>query len=347
MLNIGDIDGLARAIAAAWTRGVAAILETATLVAQARDSLPDDGWSELIARLPFGPRHAQMLTRIGSDPRLTRHVSALPSDIHTLNRLASLSDERFGVLLAAETINPAMDRGDLDTVAKADARADKERDLGVRTKAANAELLERGAWRKYNVLYADPPWKFETFSAKGTRKAPNYPTMTAAEIGELAFGGLAAPDCALFLWSTVPMLRSALEVLEGWGFVYKSSWSWTKEKITHGYWNRNRHEILLLGTRGAIPAPAQGTQADSVFEKCTFASGVAGGKPTRGNHSEKPLETRAMIEAYFPSCPKIELFARGPSVEGWDLWGNEAPDPPAGNKPDAKGDPVVDAEGPE
>ena len=71
----------------------------------------------------------------------------------------------------------------------------------------------------------------------------------------LAFGGLAAADCALFLWATVPVLRQAMEVLEGWGFVYKSSWSWTKDKITHGYWNRNKHEILLLGTRGSIPAP--------------------------------------------------------------------------------------------
>ncbi len=84
-----DIDALARAIGAAWRRGVEAILETGRLMAQARESLGDDDWAELIVRLPFGPRHARRLVKIGSDPRLTTHVSALPSDIETLNRLAS------------------------------------------------------------------------------------------------------------------------------------------------------------------------------------------------------------------------------------------------------------------
>lgn len=342
-----DLEKLAARIARTWLRGIKAILEVATLLANARRDLSDDDWAALVVLLPFGPHHARRFVRIGNCEWLRTHVYAIPADIETLERLAALTRERRDQLLEDDAIHPAMSRGDLDTLSKADARAAKERDFGARTKAANAELVERGAWRKYNVIYADPPWTFETYSDKGKRKAPDYPTMTAEEIGALAFGGLAAADCALFLWATVPVLRQAMEVLEGWGFVYKSSWCWTKDKITHGYWNRNKHEILLLGTRGSIPAPAQGTQLESVFEKCTFASGVAGGKPTRGNHSEKPLEVRDMIEAYFPSCPKIELFARGPSVEGWDLWGNEAPDPPAGNKPDAKGDPVVDAEGPE
>ena len=324
-----DIDGLARAIGAAWRRGVEAILETGRLMAQAREALGDDDWAALLVNLPFGPRYAQMLVRIGADTRLPKHVSLLPTDTLIIYNITQLSDQRFDELRAADAIHPAMARGDLDTLSKAAARADKERDLGARTAAANEELAERGSWRKYNVIYADPAWRFETYSAKGKRKAADnhYPTMPVDEIAALEVGGLAAADCALFLWATVPMLRQALVILEGWGFVYKSEWAWIKDKIAHGYWNRNRHEILLLGTRGAIPAPALGTQVDSVFENCTFASGTAGSKPNRGVHSEKPLEARAMIEAYYPTCPKIELFARPPSAEGWDMWGNEAPAP--------------------
>ena len=101
-------------------------------------------------------------------------MDALPSDIETLDRLTGLSAERRDELFAADAIHPAMARGDLDTAAKRDARDAKERDLGARTAAANAELEERGLLRRYNVFYADPPWKFETYSAKGLRKAPDY-----------------------------------------------------------------------------------------------------------------------------------------------------------------------------
>ena len=92
---------------------------------------------------------------------------------------------------------------------------------------------------------------------------------------------------------------------------------WLKRKAATGFWTRNRHELLLIGTRGAIPAPAPGYQVDSVLE--TAEDEIL-------KHSEKPASARAMIEAYFPTVPKIELFARA-AVDGWDLWGNEAPAP--------------------
>ncbi|HEU02927.1 MAG TPA: hypothetical protein ENH89_21945 [Aurantimonas coralicida] len=315
-----DIDALARRIGAAWRRGVEAILETGGLMAQAREDLGDDDWAAFIVRLPFGPRYARMLVRIGADSRLGKHVSLLPTDTLIIYNITQLSDQRFDELKAADAIHPGMARGDLDTLSKADARADKERDLGARTAAGNAELAERGSWRKYNVIYADPAWRFETYSAKGKRKSADnhYPTMSTDEIGALEVGGLAAADCALFLWATVPLLVEAGMTLAAWGFRYKSHFVWVKDKAGTGYWNRNRHELLLVGTRGAIPAPAPGTQVDSVLE-------TAPGEVLA--HSQKPQSACAMIEAYYPSCPKIELFARPPAADGWDLWGNEAPAP--------------------
>jgi N6-adenosine-specific RNA methylase IME4 len=154
--------------------------------------------------------------------------------------------------------------------------------------------------------------------------------MPTAEIAALPVAGLAAGDCALFLWGTAPMEREAHRVLEAWGFAYKSQFVWVKRELGPGYWNRNRHEILLLGTRGRIPAPAPGRQWGSVIEGGTFASGIARGKPESRRHSEKPIEVRTMIEEYFPTVPRLELFARANAREeapwdGWDTWGNESP----------------------
>jgi N6-adenosine-specific RNA methylase IME4 len=121
----------------------------------------------------------------------------------------------------------------------------------------------------------------------------------------------AARDCVLFMWATVPMLPQALNVMGAWQFVYVTNFVWIKDKPGTAYWNRNRHELLLVGTRGEIPAPAPGEQFDSVMEA------------PRGKHSVKPQIVREMIEKMFPNLPRLELFARGKPAEGWDAWGNE------------------------
>src|SRR5262249_3184836 len=110
-------------------------------------------------------------------------------------------------------------------------------------------------------------------------------------------------------------LPQALETMAAWGFVYKSQFVWVKDKLGLGYWARNRHELLLIGTRGHIPAPAPGTQFSSVI--------VA----PRGAHSEKPAIVPERIAAMFPNVPKLEMFARGECVVGFDVWGNEAVPP--------------------
>ena len=110
------------------------------------------------------------------------------------------------------------------------------------------------------------------------------------------------------------MLPQALEVMKAWGFEYKRSFTWAKNKMGTGYWARNQTEYLLVGTRGKIPAPAMGTQWSSLIPAPV------------GRHSEKPVVFYEMIEKYFPTLPKIELHARGVvSRPGWDVWGLEAP----------------------
>jgi hypothetical protein len=92
---------------------------------------------------------------------------------------------------------------------------------------------------------------------------------------------------------------------------YKSNHAWGKDKAGTGYWNREKHELLLIGTRGDIPCPAPGQQWDSLI------------MAPRGKHSEKPEVFLQMIEEYFPNLPKIELNRRGSPRPGWGAWGNE------------------------
>ena len=168
---------------------------------------------------------------------------------------------------------------------------------------------------KFGVIVADPEWRFEPWSREtgSDRSADNhYPTSQLQDIKTRDVASIAADDCALFLWATQPMLRQALDVMETWGFEYKSNAIWVKDRIGTGYWFRNQHEQLLLGTRGDIPCPWPGDQWWSVWEEA------------RRGHSAKPDYFLELIEAYFPNLPKIELNRRGPARRGWSAWGLEA-----------------------
>jgi len=202
--------------------------------------------------------------------------------------------------------------------------------------------------KRYGVIYADPEWKFEPYSRETgmDRAADNhYPTSDLADIKARDVAAIAADDCVLFLWATAPMLPQALDVMAAWGFAYKSHTIWRKAEVDGlaggdrgkidrgrysgalmlgtGYWFRNGHELLLVGTRGKVVAPAMGEQFPSVIDHPAL------------RHSEKPGRFAELIEAYFPNLPKIELNARA-ARRGWDAWGLEAPDTetaPSSDKP--------------
>jgi N6-adenosine-specific RNA methylase IME4 len=187
-------------------------------------------------------------------------------------------------------------------------RAEREAALAKATEDASKELGSQ----LYGVIYADPPWRFKPYSEEtgSDRAADNhYPTMTINDIAEIE--PPAATNCVLFLWVTVPMLELGMKLMHRWGFEYKSTCAWHKTKIGTGYWFRNELELLLVGTRGSIPAPAMGEQPPQVLTL------------PQGPHSEKPDEFADMIERMFPNLPKLEMFARR-RRKGWDAWGNQA-----------------------
>jgi N6-adenosine-specific RNA methylase IME4 len=195
----------------------------------------------------------------------------------------------------------------LRSAVKQSRRSHREAGLAAATEKASKAL----GTKLYSVISADPPWRFEPRSRDTgmDRSADNhFPTMTVERICEMKVP--AADDAVLFLWATVPMLPEALDVMKAWGFTYRSHCVWKKDRVGMGFWFRNIHELLLVGTRGAIPAPAPGTQYLSVIEAAVR------------KHSEKPDVFAEMIKELFPSSPALEMFARNPR-RGWEVWGNE------------------------
>jgi N6-adenosine-specific RNA methylase IME4 len=166
---------------------------------------------------------------------------------------------------------------------------------------------------KYAIVYADPPWHFEAYNeASGMERSAgmHYPCMSTADIRAMPVADLATDDAVLFMWATSSHLADAVDIIRAWGFTLKTNAVWIKPSIGLGYLLRNRHELMLIATRGDIPAPLPANRPDSVIEA------------PRGDHSRKPDEAYALVERMYPTLPKIELFARQ-ARPGWDAWGNE------------------------
>lgn len=197
-------------------------------------------------------------------------------------------------------------------------RAEKQIEKKERREAREQELGKSQhnlPDKKFGVILADPEWPFDVWSEETgqDRAAKNhYPTSTIEVISSRPVATIAADDCVLGLWATVPKLPAALDVMREWGFTYVTHIAWIKDRIGTGYWFRNNHEILLIGKRGAPPKPADGTQ---------WCSSIAA---PRGAHSEKPDFQYEFFETFFPTWPKIELNARR-ARPGWKPWGFEAP----------------------
>lgn len=185
--------------------------------------------------------------------------------------------------------------------------------------------------KKYQIIYADPPWQYsskELYGDKvngykgGQRKRfakldRIYSTMTTTQIKELSIKDLSEKDCACFLWVTDSHLKEGIEVLESWGFKYKTiAFVWLKRyntwRLVYNFapWTLKSTEICLLGIRGKMSQYKTSNNVKQLVDA------------VRTKHSKKPSEVRKRIVELFGNSTKIELFARE-KTEGWDVWGNE------------------------
>jgi N6-adenosine-specific RNA methylase IME4 len=171
---------------------------------------------------------------------------------------------------------------------------------------------------KYDVLYLDPPWRYNDKAHAGKRGVEyKYQVMSDDEIAALPIGDLAKENCCLFLWTTCPKLDVALSVISDWGFTYKTvAFMWVKTtkhgKLFWGMgnWSRANGELCLLATKGKPKRVAKNVHQIVMAQ--------------RREHSRKPDEVRDRIVALCGKDSKrLELFARDPVPEDWDVWGDQ------------------------
>ena len=170
--------------------------------------------------------------------------------------------------------------------------------------------------RKYRVIYADPPWP-EYGGGKIKRGADrHYPLMSVdaiLQLGDRLQEHVDDSGCHLYLWVTNSHLVHGFRVMNRWGFAYKTTITWFKDRFGLGQYFRGQTEHCLFGVRGCLPyrVTADGKRAQGVTAICA----------PRIAHSAKPSEMRRVIESV-SHAPRLELFARCKS-EGWDVWGNQ------------------------
>lgn len=177
--------------------------------------------------------------------------------------------------------------------------------------------------KKYNIIYADPPWEYKQSGSKtnsrGTAKQ-YYDTMTTEDICKLPIKRIKTDDAICFMWATFPNIDQALKTMEAWGFIYKTAafvWVKKNKKSDSLFWGmgaytRANAEVCLIGI-------SKHTKAKQVVKRHDIHQIVMGQVE---KHSKKPDIIREKIIDLLGEQPCIELFARQ-EADGWDCWGNE------------------------
>lgn len=184
-----------------------------------------------------------------------------------------------------------------------------------------ADFRARLAAQRFGAVLADPPWRFVNRTGKVApehRRLSRYGTMSTEEICALPVAEVAAPTAHLYLWTPNALLPEALQVMQAWGFAYKTNLIWRKVRKDGGsdgrgvgFYFRNVTEMILFGVRGTNARTlAPGRRQVNYLES------------RKQEHSRKPEDQYALIEAC-SSGPFLELFARG-ARPGWTRWGNQA-----------------------
>jgi len=183
--------------------------------------------------------------------------------------------------------------------------------------------------KKYQIIYADPPWSYKDKRANDKAFASaesHYGCMNIEEIFNMKFAidEISHKDCALFIWVVFPLLTEGIETIKRWGFEYKTvGFVWVKtdgglnpDHRGIGHWTMCNSEICLIGKKGNI------SRINNNVEQIIMQR--------RLKHSQKPAETRKRIVELMGNLPRIELFSRkeellfdSDAFEGWDVWGNE------------------------
>jgi N6-adenosine-specific RNA methylase IME4 len=184
---------------------------------------------------------------------------------------------------------------------------------------ANQSLLSFARAHRFETILADPPWRFQNRTGKMAPehvRLARYRTMGLDEIGALPVGDVAVEGAHLYLWVPNALLAEGLDVMERWGFTYKTNLVWFKTRKDGGpdgrgvgFYFRNVTELVLFGVRGSRRTLSPGRRQVNLFAE------------RKREHSRKPEALYEIVEACSPG-PYLELFARH-ARPGWHQWGDE------------------------
>ena len=267
-------------------RSVEAILDTGRLLQAAKDELPHGQFLVAVELAGLSPRMTQMFLSVAANEAIaeanTKRVTySLPPSIGTLYELSRLEPDVLHDALESGNIHAGVTRQQAKALGRRVGRAASETpDLPVGT---------------YACIVADPPWRYEN---EGTRAsaANHYDTMSMEELCALEVP--AADDSHLWLWVTNPFLREGFELLDAWGYEYRSTLTWCKPQMGLGNYLRSATEHVLFATRGSLP-----------FERRDVPTFFTA---NRGRHSEKPDEFFEIVMTCSPG-PRLEMFSLTPT----------------------------------
>ncbi len=171
----------------------------------------------------------------------------------------------------------------------------------------------------YKTILADPPWRFQNSTGKVApehKRLSRYPTLSLQEILDIPVNTIAEETSHLYLWVPNALLAEGLEVMQKWGFTYKTNIVWFKIRKDGGpdgrgvgFYFRNVTELILFGIKGKLRTLSPGRTQTNIIQS------------RKREHSRKPDELYEIIESCSPG-PYLEMFARG-KREGWAVWGNQ------------------------
>jgi N6-adenosine-specific RNA methylase IME4 len=196
--------------------------------------------------------------------------------------------------------------------------------------AGEASMREfEGLEGSFATILIDPPWQFQNKTGKVApehKRLHRYRTMKFAEIASLPVVRHAREQSHLYLWCPNALLREGLDIMQAWGFTYKTNLVWYKIRKDGGpdgrgvgFYFRNVTELVLFGIRGRMRTLAPGRSQVNVLVK------------RKREHSRKPDELYDIIERCSPG-PYLELFARD-RMPGWTQWGDQVDSYSAPNYP--------------
>lgn len=268
---------------------------------------------QLIAAMPTATKGNQYTGKMVSNNAVTNQMpkeqalKEIGFDKMQANRLETLAKHPE---IVAQAKAEAREQNDIVSrsfvLEKIKAKEKEQKQADRRDELQNPTNLPDGV---FQVVYCDPPWQYSN-SGFNSSAEQHYPTMNMDELKAMPVKGMRAENAVMFMWATNPLLKEAIELMEAWGFEYKTNIAWVKDRqINLGFYVYGKHELLLIGTNGSMLP---------IGEK---PSSVMTG--TNRIHSKKPESTYELIEGMYPQLKYIELFARNTPRKGWVKWGNE------------------------